>query len=97
MSPIFDWWMLPHLGFFIWLASAIHVKWQPKWWVHVLLWLSIAFGWEVAEHFMQRQWPDMWVVVEHPLNAWVQDPITDGIGWLIGVFVGRWSKARVKK
>lgn len=96
MSPIFDWWMLPHLGIFIWLAAMIHAKWEPKWWIHSIIWLVMAYGWEAGEYFLQRMYPETWVVVEHPLNAWVQDPITDGVGYLIGVLIGRWSKGRKK-
>lgn len=94
MSPIFDWWIIPHAAFFIFLASAIHSKWEPRWWVHVILWLVCSFGWEIPEHFLQRAYPETWVVIEHPLNAWLVDPISNGIGWLIGALVGRWSKSR---
>jgi len=94
MSPTFDWWVLPHLAFYLWLASAIHAKWEPPWWVHVLLCLACSYGWEGAEHFMQRAWPETWVVLESPLNAWLIDPLSNGIGWCVGAFIGRWSKAR---
>lgn len=97
MSPILDWWSLAHLCGFVWLASTIHSKWEPRWWVHVILWLVVSYGWEVPEHFLQRAYPETWVVIEHPLNAWVTDPLANGVGWLIGALIGRWSKGRKKK
>lgn len=96
MSSILDWWILPHMAFFLFLASVVHVKWEPKWWVHVLLWMAMSYSWEIAEYFLQRHYTEMWVVVEHPVNAWVVDPLSNGTGWLIGALVGRWSKGRKK-
>lgn len=96
MSPIVDWWTVAHVALPIWIASALHAKWEPKWWLHIILWLVYSYGWEGAEHFLQRAYPETWVVVEHPLNAWVTDPLANGVGWLIGALIGRWSKGRKK-
>jgi len=93
-GPILDWWILPHFCLFLWLASSIHSAWEPRWWVHLLLWLGLSFGWEGAEHFLQRAFPETWIVIEHPLNAWLVDPLSNGVGWLMGALIGRWSKAR---
>lgn len=93
-GPILDWWILPHVALPIWLASAIHAKWEPRWWIHLIFWLVYSFGWEVAEHFLQRAYPETWVVIEHPVNAWVIDPVSNGLGWLVGAFIGHWSKRR---
>ena len=96
ISPIFDWWIIPHLAFFIWLGSTIGVKW-PKWsyWIHLLWILPVAFGWEIAEHLLQRAYPDAWSgVIEHWANAWVVDPFSDWVGAVIGIAVGKWSKNR---
>lgn len=94
MSPILDWWILPHLAFYLWLASAIHAKWEPRWWVHALLCLFASYAWEIVEFFLSRSYLETWVVLEHPLNAWLVDPVTNGLGWLIGALVGVWSKNR---
>lgn len=96
-SPIIDWWAIPHIALPTWLASAIHSKWEPKWWVHLIIWLVYSYGWEIPEHFLQRAYPETWVVIEHPLNAWVMDPLANGVGWLIGALIGRWSKNRKRK
>jgi hypothetical protein len=94
MSPVLDWWILPHVSFFLFLASVIHSKWEPKWWVHLILWLSMSYMWEGAEYFLQRRFVDAWVVVECDLNAWLIDPLSNGVGWLAGALIGRWSKGR---
>jgi len=93
-GPIIDWWILPHVGLFIWLASSVHSKWEPRWWVHLLLWLGLSYTWEAIEYPLQRAYPETWVVVEHWANAWIVDPLSNGIGWLVGALVGWWSKSR---
>ena len=95
-GSILDWWIIPHMAFFIFVASAVQAKWEPKWWVHVIVCTVLAFGWEIPEHFLQRAYPETWVLIEHPLNAWVVDPLSDGLGWLIGALIGAWSKNRGK-
>ncbi|KPJ58557.1 MAG: hypothetical protein AMJ46_14005 [Latescibacteria bacterium DG_63] len=94
MSPTFDWWIIPHVAGFIVVASSIHAKWEPRWWVHLILWLALSVGWECIEFPLQRAYPETWVVMESPLNAWVVDPLSNGVGWLIGALIGRWSKSR---
>lgn len=93
-GPIIDWWFIPHVALPIWIASTIHAKWEPVWWIHLICWAGYSFGWEGAEHFLQRAYLETWVVIEHPINAWVMDPLANGIGWVIGALIGRWSKAR---
>lgn len=95
-GPILDWWVIPHICFYLWVASQIHACLEPKWWVHILLWLILSLAWEVPEHFLQRAYTETWVVIEHPINSWIIDPISNGIGWLFGAMVGAWSKARKK-
>ena len=99
ISPIFDWWIIPHIAFFIWIGSTVGVKWPKlsyKW--HLVWMLALAFGWEIAEHFLQRAYPDAWSgFVEHWANAWVVDPITDLAGGFAGIAIGKWSKNRARR
>ena len=98
ISPMIDWWAIPHIAFFIFIGSTISA-FRPKWawWKHLLWFLPLAFGWEFAEHFLQRAYPDAWSnVIEHWSNAWVLDPLTDLVGAAVGIAIGKWSKNRVK-
>jgi len=93
-GPILDWWILPHFCFFLFLASSIHAKWEPVWWEHIILCVMLSIAWEVPEYFLQRKYIETWVVVEHPVNSWVIDPISNGAGWFVGTLIGAWSKSR---
>ena len=94
MGPLFDWWIIPHIAFFIFLASAIHAAWEPPLAVHASVWLFTSYGWELCEYFLSRAYPETWVVLEPALGAWVLDPVSNGVGYLIGVAIGAWSKGR---
>jgi hypothetical protein len=96
ISPILDWWILPHLGIFIWLGSFVANKWpRASWWIHVVWVLALSYGWEIAEFFLQRAYPHLWAdVIECGMNAWCVDPLTNLAGGLIGVAVGKWSQGR---
>lgn len=96
LGPILDLWALIHLFFFAFLASTIHARFQPGWHIHALYWFPITYGWEVAEHFLQRAYPDVWGdIIEHWANAWVMDPICNAIGVIVGVLVADWSHHRL--
>lgn len=97
ISPILDWWIIPHIALFLWLASSIHAKWEPRWYTHVLFWLLCSYSWEIAEYFLQRHYTETWIVIESPVNAWLIDPLSNGVGWFIGALIGRWSKNRKLK
>jgi len=100
-GPIFDWWVIPHIAFFIVLGSTVEAIWRltkDRWWVHLIYGLGVGYGWEVLEHFLQRAYPDLWSNhIEHWANAWIVDPVTDLLGLAIGVAIARWSWKRKSK
>lgn len=87
-SPIFDRWLIPHVAIPIWLVAAFHARWKLHWLLHVALWACVSYGWETAEHSLQASNPQIWGGTEHPINAWIVDPISNGVGWTLGVVAG---------
>ena len=84
-GPIFDWWMLPHFCFFVFLASTVEALATPAWWVHIIYWAVLTIGWEIGEHFAERQWPERWSnTYEHWANKAFTDPLTNLAGTLVG-------------
>jgi len=82
------------MGFFVFLGSGLEAifKTKLKWWTHLLVLLGLTVSWEVFEHFASRQWTDAWSnVTEHPLNAWLMDPLSNAAGYWTGWLVARWS------
>jgi hypothetical protein len=42
--------------------------------------------WEVVEHFLERRFPKAWSHrLEHPVNKWVVDPLSNLVGLIVGV------------
>lgn len=99
ISSILDWWILPHVALFLVIGSNLAAKWPKISWKWHLVWmLALAFGWEIVEHFLQRAYPETWSgVVEHWMNAWVVDPVTDLFGGIVGVAIGHWSRSRARR
>lgn len=96
ISDVIDLWALIHLFFFAFVASSIHARWRPHVAIHLLWWAPLSFGWELAEHFLQRAYPAIWGgVVEHWANAWIADPLANLIGVVVGVAVAEWSHNRL--
>lgn len=93
-GPILDWWVIPHVAFFVFLASTITAAFEPRPWVHLVVLVALSTGWEAAEYFLSRAYPETWVVLESPLNAYVVDPLSNGFGYLVGALIGAWSKRR---
>lgn len=96
-GPVIDWWIIPHIAGFIVIASSIRALWKLPWWAHLLIWLGVSLGWEIGEHFLQRKFVETWVVIEHPLNAWLVDPVSNLAGYLVGWAVAAWSKNRKQR
>ena len=95
VSEAVDWWFIPHAAFFIALASTIEAIWKPSNKIHFTYYVSLSLGWELAEHFLQRTFTEQWSgVIEHWANAWLVDPLANGVGVLIGVAIARWSQRR---
>jgi hypothetical protein len=85
-GPIFDWWMLPHFCFYVFVASTVESLAAPAWWVHATYWAASTVAWEVVEHFLERKYPEKWShTFEHWANKAFVDPATNGIGVLVGV------------
>ena len=88
ISP-FDFWSLIHFGFYAFLSSTIaSIFKEPKWYVHLIYWFVLTFGWETAEHFLSRSYPASWGYrIESFQNSWIGDPISNLAGVIFGVFV----------
>ena len=81
-----DYWTLIHLSFWIFIGSCIAaVKLNRV--LFGLLSLSTAFFWEVFERFAENKWPLIWQSPESWWNAWLSDPLTVIVGFLIA-FIG---------
>jgi len=98
VGGILDWWAVPHLAFFIVLSSTLEALKGTRshpwaWHRHLVLYLFLSFGWELVEYFLQRKYTEAWShVIESPWNSWIIDPASNGLGYIIGYKVARWSK-----
>jgi len=65
-------------------------KWyeQDQWWFHLCWFVPLSIGWEVAEIFLERRFPDKWRgKIEHWSNKWIGDQISNGLGSLLGIWI----------
>lgn len=79
----FDWWSLVHLSFWIFVGStfwAFRTK-VPKG-LSYLICITVAYAWEVFEHFMAPRYPNIWLDPESWWNAWISDPLMCTVGFL---------------
>lgn len=86
-----DWWSLVHFAFFLFVASSVEAifrLWPGRWWVHLIWWATLSVAWEGFEAWAERKWPEKWRgKVEHWSNRWIADPVCNGFGTILGIFV----------
>jgi len=87
-----DYWTLAHLSFWFVYGStvcALKVK-RP---FGLLAGLSIALSWEIFERFAERLWPTVWLSPESWWNAWISDPLTCVVAFLVASYgFDKWRK-----
>jgi|WetSurSiteA1Bulk_404760.scaffolds.fasta_scaffold38904_3 hypothetical protein len=84
----FDLWSLIHFGLYAFVASSIEAAFNLPLWAHLIWYVVVTFCWEGFEHWASRKWPEKWSgKIEHWSNAWIGDPISNGLGTLFGLFV----------
>lgn len=98
-GPVLDIWTFYHFAGFAFIFSTLTaIKPNWSWKVFIIIMVSLGFGWEIAEHFLQRVYPDMWSnVVEHWVNAWITDICSDIFGGVVGVAGVKWWKEKFSK
>ena len=88
ITGFFDGWSLLHFFTFATIAHVVEIVHPFSWWVYAIGGSVIAYGWEIAEYFLQRKYPERWSNrCESWLNSWVSDPICDLLGVAVGVYI----------
>lgn len=95
---MFDLWSIIHWAFFAFLGSSIAAWREPPLWIHLLYTAVLGFGWETAEYFLQRRYPEAWSNrLESWSNSWVGDPISNLSGIAFGWFVVAYYRKRLSR
>ena len=93
ISNIADLWSIIHFGFWAFVSSTIEAIGRPIWWIHLIYGLIGSYAWEIFEIYGEKKWPAKWgYKIEHPINRWIIDPLTNMLGIFFGVLVARIGK-----
>lgn len=78
----FDVSMLVHFSFWFFIGSCTWYLRANRWWAMAIC-LLVACAWEVAEHFLEKSYPQYWKNPESWWNAWISDPLMCVAGLLL--------------
>lgn len=89
---VLDYWTVAHLSFWFVYGSTVCALRVARGF-GLVVGLSIAVSWEIFERVAERAWPGVWQSPESWWNAWISDPMTCVLGFLVASYgYDRWRK-----